>query len=344
LASRREIASFALEKPVYWLAFSPDNQTLVWGSIGSYHVWRAPRGEPLASSGSVQSPVTVPPATSVWRVPDGDAPVPPQTLTEKSVCLTNLLRIHAAIMSYQKEHSQMPDSLGDLVPKYLPDTNSLLCPVHVATKTLPPSWLPIDDPKVTTSYSYEFSARTNQTSDPYGLAATGDTMKAWKNKQLARYGTVVPLVRCAEHGAVLNITYAGEIFEGAGQWERAVEVKWRAKDPAGAEQWCRKMEQEAKAEVLNELAWGWATSPDPAARDGRTAVRFAERAVKRTNRKDLNSLDTLSAAYAETGQFDKALTVELEAISLLSTEEAKQEFQSRLELYRQQRPYREEEF
>jgi WD40 repeat protein/serine/threonine protein kinase len=346
LAARREIASFVQEKPVYWVAFSPDNEALVFGGIGSYQVWRAPRGE--AAPAFSKMPLPDPPATSVWRVPDGESPMPPQMLAEKAGCISNLLKIHAAVMAYQKDHQQMPDWLGDLVPKYLPDTNCLVCPVHAAT-SMASEWLPIGDPKVKTSYSYEFCARTNQFADPFGLAEPGDTMKAWKTRQFARYGGVVPVLRCAEHGAVLNVTCAGELVESPQRWEDTVDAAWRAKNPAEAEKWYQKKEQEGNSRILNSFAWRWATSGNADARDGRAAVRFAEKAAALTERKDPDVLDTLSAAYAEAGQFDKSVSNQVEAISLLKRSPVSEELdarlrelQTRLELYRQQRPYREE--
>jgi Flp pilus assembly protein TadD len=98
---------------------------------------------------------------------------------------------------------------------------------------------------------------------------------------------------------------------------------------------------------LNNLAWRWATSKNSEERDGRAAVRFAEKAVELTNRKELGFVDTLAAAYAETGQFDKAVSAETEAISLLKSspstpavEAMLVDYQGRLDLYRQQRPLR----
>jgi hypothetical protein len=349
LASRREVASFAQEKALYWLAFSPDNQSLVSGGIGFYDVWRAPRDEPLGLSRALPMFATNPPSTSLWGVPDGNVPPPPQLLAEEALCRSNLWKIHRAIKAYQEDHGEMPDWLGDLVPKFLPDTNCLLCPVDVAT-SFHSTWLPTDDPKVTTSYSYEFSALTNRTSDPYGLAAPGDTMKAWKARQLARYGGVVPLVRCSEHRAVLNITYAGDLVETSERWEDAADTKWRASHPESAEQWLRKMEQEGKPQALNDLAWRLATSSNPEVRDGRTAVRLSERAVELTGRKNPNLMDALAAAHAEVGQFDQAVTVQLEAISVIKgdpqtfdTNEKVKKMQDRLELCRRGQPYRDED-
>jgi hypothetical protein len=98
---------------------------------------------------------------------------------------------------------------------------------------------------------------------------------------------------------------------------------------------------------LNNLAWRWATSKNSEERDGRAAVRFAEKAVELTNRKGSGDLDTLAAAYAEVGQFDKAVSTEIEAISVLTNspstgvEEAEiKVYQDRVDLYRQQRPLR----
>ena len=57
---------------------------------------------------------------------------------------------------------------------------------------------------------------------------------------------------------------------------------------------------------LNNLAWILATSSDPAARNGASAVLHAERAATLTNFKSPHVLETLAAAYAEAGQFAEA--------------------------------------
>jgi hypothetical protein len=53
-------------------------------------------------------------------------------------------------------------------------------------------------------------------------------------------------------------------------------------------------------------------------------------------------LDTLAAAYAEVGDFTKAISVQQESIALLSAGESnkRSEFESRLRLYQSGRPYR----
>jgi WD domain, G-beta repeat len=233
LATQRELASFIQEKGVYWLAFSPDNQMLVSGGIGSYQVWHAPQGDALLTPSAPQRSIADLPTNSIWCVPDGASRLPFRMVTEQNVCFTNLLKIHAAIMAYRKDHRQMPDWLGDLVPKYLSDTNCLICPVCARTGQRPYLY-GMDDPKVMSSYFYEFNAHTNIFPDPYGTASPGDTMKAWKEKQLVRYGSVVPVVRCPMHPEFLSVTYAGERqVEGVQRWEIAAEQILRQQQGTG---------------------------------------------------------------------------------------------------------------
>ena len=67
--------------------------------------------------------------------------------------------------------------------------------------------------------------------------------------------------------------------------------------------------------TLDELAWFFATYPDPNVRDGAEAVRLAERACALTNRRVPALLATLAAAYAETGDFSRGLAAGEEALS-----------------------------
>ncbi len=69
-------------------------------------------------------------------------------------------------------------------------------------------------------------------------------------------------------------------------------------------------------QMLDDLAWVLATFPDPSVRDGREAVRLAERACAITNRADATLLATLAAAHAETGEFSEAIFTSQEALSL----------------------------
>lgn len=90
----------------------------------------------------------------------------------------------------------------------------------------------------------------------------------------------------------------------------------------------------------NAKAWMLATIPVAAFRNGREAVRLAEKAVKQRNTAEYR--DTLAAAYAENGQFTKAVGEMRRAIKMLGQKNValKPQFESRMKLYQQRRPYR----
>ena len=67
--------------------------------------------------------------------------------------------------------------------------------------------------------------------------------------------------------------------------------------------------------MLDELAWLLATYPDSKSRDGTEAVRLAEHACDLTERRIPALLDTLAAAYAETGDFPRATSAAEEALN-----------------------------
>jgi 4-amino-4-deoxy-L-arabinose transferase-like glycosyltransferase len=59
--------------------------------------------------------------------------------------------------------------------------------------------------------------------------------------------------------------------------------------------------------ALNNLAWIRATAGKPGLRDGQEAVQLATKAVKLTDSRQPLIIGTLGAAYAEAGQFEKAI-------------------------------------
>ena len=67
--------------------------------------------------------------------------------------------------------------------------------------------------------------------------------------------------------------------------------------------------------MLDEIAWLLATYPDSNLRDGAEAVRLAERACKLTDRRVPALLATLAAAYAEAGDFSRAVASGEEALN-----------------------------
>jgi spermidine synthase len=95
---------------------------------------------------------------------------------------------------------------------------------------------------------------------------------------------------------------------------------------------------------MSEMAWILATHPDPAVRDPAKAVRLGERAAELTGRRQPVILDTLAAAYAAAGDFERAAATAQEAASLAAAAGATAlsgDIGGRLALYRQNKPYRE---
>jgi len=89
------------------------------------------------------------------------------------------------------------------------------------------------------------------------------------------------------------------------------------------------------------LAWVLATCPDNSLRDGQKAVTLAEQARTLAGMESPQLLDTLAAAYAETGQFDKAVETAKEALSLITNNPPLGNgIQMRLKLYEAGSPFR----
>jgi len=97
-------------------------------------------------------------------------------------------------------------------------------------------------------------------------------------------------------------------------------------------------------DAFNTLAWLLATSPRSGVRNGSQAVEYGKKALELAGQNDPGIMDTLAAALAETGHYEDAASLEKMAISLLSQDFDPQEranWQARLALYQQGKPYRE---
>jgi len=99
-------------------------------------------------------------------------------------------------------------------------------------------------------------------------------------------------------------------------------------------------DDEGRTNLLDSLAWLYATCPLEEFRDGCKAVEYAKEAQKLTKRPNAELYDTLGAAYAERGDFHDAEKNQEIAVET-APKELKSEFQERLDLYRQRRPFRE---
>jgi len=92
----------------------------------------------------------------------------------------------------------------------------------------------------------------------------------------------------------------------------------------------------------NNLAWLQATCPVAELRNGAKAIEYATKACELTKWKTANNVDTLAAAYAESGDFKSAEKWQKEAINLLTEKEPagwRAEFEARLKLYQSGKPY-----
>jgi tetratricopeptide (TPR) repeat protein len=123
----------------------------------------------------------------------------------------------------------------------------------------------------------------------------------------------------------------GVFWEGKGRYENAIKDYDEAirLDPK-------------YSRPYNNRAWVRATCPDGKYRDGKAAVEDAKRACELSGWKLAEQIDTLAAAYAEVGDFAKAVEYQEKALADKGFEkEHGKGARERLELYRDEKPYRE---
>ena len=104
----------------------------------------------------------------------------------------------------------------------------------------------------------------------------------------------------AHYSLGMALVMKGQRANGLAEWRVALK-----KDPDNLES-------------LNDIAWLLATAADPALRNGNEAVSLAGHAVQLTSSREPMLLSTLAAAFAETGDFDKAIDLEQQAAGLAS--------------------------
>jgi Tfp pilus assembly protein PilF len=152
------------------------------------------------------------------------------------------------------------------------------------------------------------------------------------------------------------VAQQGELEEAIGYYGKAVELKPfmpQAHDNLGkvltwagqVEKGLQHMQEAARLAPgwpgpLASMAWILATHPDAKIRDGGRAVGLAQRAIAMVPYQEPGLLDTLAAAYAETGQFDLAVST-AESASAAAFGPRAEAIRQRLELYKQNKPYRE---
>ena len=129
--------------------------------------------------------------------------------------------------------------------------------------------------------------------------------------------TGAPSADCAD--AYLNL---GKQAEAIADYEKAIKL-------------------EPKEEgVLNNLAWVLATSPDAKLRDGKRAIQLATQACELSDYKLAYILSTLAAAYAESGDFQKAIQWSSKAVEI-GDKDHDTSLKKELESYKAGKPWRE---
>src|SRR6266498_81545 len=117
----------------------------------------------------------------------------------------------------------------------------------------------------------------------------------------------------------------GHIREGIEEWQKVLAI------------------QPDNGNALSNLAWVFATSPDDSLRDGARAVQLAEDALHISGHRIPIIFRTLAAAYAETGDFSKAIQTAHEGVALANSQGNSglaTELQGHIALYQEQRPLR----
>ena len=137
----------------------------------------------------------------------------------------------------------------------------------------------------------------------------------------------VLLLQPENEGAIFN---RGKAYELSGREAGAVE-SYRA----------ALRENPNRLSIANALAWLLAASANDKLRNGAEAVTLAEASCAQTQNKHPLMLDTLAAAYAESGQFEKAIATAETALKLAQAYPGlAKEIQAHLALFKSGKPYR----
>ncbi|AOE49230.1 SEL1-like repeat protein [Kangiella sediminilitoris] len=120
------------------------------------------------------------------------------------------------------------------------------------------------------------------------------------------------------------------------------------KSPNEASYWYQMSVQQGNVRAMNNLAWIKALARDSALFDPEGAIELATRVVKKYPDSH-GYIDTLAAAYAANGQYDKALDTQTRALELVRegkcqncSQKLLDYYQKHLQRYQQKKPLQEE--
>lgn len=130
----------------------------------------------------------------------------------------------------------------------------------------------------------------------------------------------------------------GEVLLGQGEHLEAVRSYEKALSLLPQE-----IASEVRSSLLNNLSWVLATSPEDDVRDGERALELGLKACELTEYKAAHILSTLAAAYAEKGNFEKAIEFSEKAVNLGREENSEQleQLENELKNYKDGKPWRE---
>ena len=199
------------------------------------------------------------------------------------------------------------------------------------------SWMKKCDYDKAIADYHEFLRINPSDGKAYGNRGIAWEKKGEYDKAIADYNQALRLIDSKDATSIANVyVYRGFAWDKKGDYDKAITDFNEAirLNPA-------------YADVYAGLARFEATCPDEKYRDGKRAVENANEAYQLTDGKDWNCIGALAAAYAESGDFEKAKEWQAKAIELAksdktATDKDKAEASSCLELYKQGKPYHEE--
>jgi tetratricopeptide (TPR) repeat protein len=157
---------------------------------------------------------------------------------------------------------------------------------------------------------------------------------------LALQGNWQGALACQEKAVALAPTTARFLYDRA----HALHAVGRTAEAGGEYRHALRLAPQYPA-AANQGAWTMATSADARARNGPLAVYLAEEICEATGRLQTKFLDTLAAAYAESGRFADAVATARSATAERRNNEpdaSDSALQGRLKLYEAHHPYHEQ--
>jgi tetratricopeptide (TPR) repeat protein len=171
------------------------------------------------------------------------------------------------------------------------------------------------DPKNTSAYFYR----------GYEYA----TMKDW-DKAISDFSEVLRL----SPKTVQANYYRGYAYQAKGIFDKAASDYLKCSEAAP--------NQVSFWSCLNSVAWELATNPDASVRNGKESLSIAKRTCHLSNWSDWQFVDTLAAAYAETGDFQNAIKYQQMVTNMQRSAGVQERFGlvKRLQVYEKGQPFR----